>query len=94
MLCALCAATLRPSDMSNCQPANPALVTIWVLEGHYAPGQKAEITRRVSQAMGEVVGRSVTDPTWVVIEEIHRGDWWFGDRDATTRPSPPGQGEA
>ena len=66
--------------MSNRQQGNPALVTIWVLQGQYTPGQKAEMIRRVSDAMTEVIGRDVADPTWVVIEEIQRGDWWFGDR--------------
>ena len=86
------AATLRPSDMSNSQPANPALVTIWVLQGQYTPEKKAAMIRRVSDAMTEVIGRDVADPTWVVIEEIHRGDWWFGDREPGMRRPPPDQG--
>ena len=82
------------NDMSNRPQGNPALVTIWVLQGQYTPEQKAEMIRRVSDAMTEVIGRDVADPTWVVIEEIHRGDWWFGDPEASTRPSPPEQGGA
>ena len=58
--------------MTNTQQSNPALVTIWVLRGQYAPEQKAEMIRRVSDVMAEVIGRDVADPTWVVIEEIHR----------------------
>ena len=80
--------------MPNSQQGNPALVTIWVLQGQYAPEQKAEMIRRVSDVMTEVIGRDVADPTWVVIEEIHRGDWWFGDRDTVTRRPPPEQGGA
>ena len=80
--------------MSNSQQGKPALVTIWVLQGQYAPEQKAEMIRKVSDVMTEVIGRDVADPTWVVIEEIHRGDWWFGDPGSTTRPLPPGQGGA
>ena len=87
------AATLPPSDMSNSQPANPALVTIWVLQGQYTPAQKAEMIRPVGDTMTEVIGRDVADPTWVVIEEIHRGDWWFGGREPRTR-RPPDQGGA
>ena len=79
--------------MSNSQQGKPALVTIWVLQGQYAPEQKAEMIRRVSDVMTEVIGRDVADPTWVVIEEIHRGEWWFGDGDASTRP-PSDQGGA
>ena len=77
--------------MSNSQQGNPALVTIWVLREQFTPKQKAEMIRRVSEVMAAVIGRSVSDPTWVVVEEIHRGDWWFGGRDADTG-RPPGEG--
>ena len=80
--------------MSNNQQGKPALVTIWVLQGQYEPEQKAEMIRRVSGVMTEVIGRDVVGPTWVVTEEVHRGDWWFGDGNASTQRPPPDQGGA
>lgn len=80
--------------MSSRQQRDPALVTIWLLQGQHAPERKAEMIRRVSEAMAEVIGRGVAAPTWVVIEEIHRGDWWFGECEASGRRPPPEQGGA
>ena len=80
--------------MSDSEQSNPAIVTIWVLRDQYAPDQKAEMIRRVSEAMAEVIGRGAAEPTWVVIEEIQRGDWWFGGRNAGNRPPLTEQGGA
>ena len=80
--------------MSDSDQTNPAIVTIWVLREQYAPEQKAEMIRRVSEAMGEVIGRGAAHPTWVVIEEIQRGDWWFGGRNAGIPPPSTDQGGA
>ncbi len=58
-----------------------ALVTIWVLRDEYGPQQKAELIRNVTDAVAHALGEDVRDSTWVVIEEIQRGDWGVGGRD-------------
>ena len=58
-----------------------ALVTIWVLRDEYGPEQKAALIRNVTDAVADAVGEDVRDSTWVVIEEIQRGDWGVGGRD-------------
>ena len=80
--------------MSDREPSNTAIVTIWVLREQYSPDQKREMIRRVSDAMAEVIGRGAANPTWVVIEEIQRGDWWFGGRNAGIPPPSTEQGGA
>lgn len=80
--------------MSDSEQSNPAIVTIWVLREQYAPEQKTEMIRRVSEAMAEVIGRGAAGATWVVIEEIQRGDWWFGGSNAGIRPPSTEQGGA
>ena len=82
------------NDMSDSEQSNPAIVTIWVLREQYAPEQKTEMIRRVSEAMAEVIGPGAAGPAWVVIEEIQRGDWWFGGRNAGIRPPATEQGGA
>ncbi len=58
-----------------------ALVTIWVLHDEYGPEQKAALIGNVTEAVADAVGEEVRDSTWVVIEEIRRGDWGVGGRD-------------
>ena len=37
--------------------------------------QKAQLIEKITEAMIEVEGESMRDLTWVVIEEVKRGDW-------------------
>ena len=70
-----------------------ALVTIWVLRDAYGPQQKAELIGNVTDAVAAALGEDVRDSTWVVIEEIQRGDWGVGGRDAGPGRRRPGEGE-
>ena len=68
------------------------LVTIWVLRDEYGPEQKAALIRNVTNGVADAVGEEVRELTWVVIEEIQRGDWSAGARDVGRDHLRPGDG--
>lgn len=40
--------------------------------------QKAQLISNITEAMVEVEGEGMRDLTWVVIEEVKKGDWAIG----------------
>jgi 4-oxalocrotonate tautomerase len=62
--------------------------TIKVIEGVFSDEQKAEMIRKVTEAMVEVEGESMRDLTWVTIEEVNKGDWAIGGK--FPKPKPKG----
>ncbi len=54
------------------------LVTITAPEGVFTEDQKRQMISRVTEAMVEVEGESFRDKTWVVYEEVQRGNWAIG----------------
>ena len=69
------------------------LATIWVPCDENGPEQKASLIRNVTNAVAEALGEEVRDSTWVVIEEIRRGDWGVGGRDTGLGWPPRREGE-
>lgn len=59
------------------------LVTIKGIEGVFTDKQKAEVIRKVTDAMVSVEGESMRDLTWVVFEEVKSGDWGIGGKPIT-----------
>lgn len=54
------------------------LVTITAPADVFTDAQKSEMISRVTEAMIEVEGESFRDKTWVVYEEVPRGNFAIG----------------
>jgi 4-oxalocrotonate tautomerase len=70
------------------------LVNVRVIEGVFTPEQKQDIIARVTDAMVAVEGESLRGVTWVVVEEVHSGDWGIGGKGLTTADVHSLQGHA
>jgi len=55
-------------------------LTSKVIEGVFSDEQKADMIRKVTEAMVEVEGESMRDLTWVTIEEVKKSDWAIGGK--------------
>jgi 4-oxalocrotonate tautomerase len=57
-------------------------LNVSLIEFIFAPAQKREMIRGLTDAMVSVEGEGMRAVTWVVVEEVRSGDWGDG------RPSP------
>jgi 4-oxalocrotonate tautomerase len=60
------------------------LVTVKVIEGVFTREQKQEMIRRVTDTMVEIEGESLRPVTWVLVEEVHSGEWGIAGNGLTT----------
>jgi 4-oxalocrotonate tautomerase len=60
------------------------LVNVRVIEGVFTAEQKREMIRRITDTMVEIEGENLRPVTWVVVEEVHSGDWGIGGGALTT----------
>ena len=51
------------------------MVTVKVIEGVFTQEQKHEMIRRITDTMVEIEGENLRPVTWVLVEEVHSGDW-------------------
>jgi 4-oxalocrotonate tautomerase len=50
-------------------------VNVKLIEGVFTPGQKQQIIRDLTEAMVAIEGENLRPVTWVVVQEVHSGDW-------------------
>jgi 4-oxalocrotonate tautomerase len=50
-------------------------VNVKLIEGVFTPEQKQQIVRDLTDAMVAIAGENMRQVTWVVVEEVHSGDW-------------------
>ena len=60
--------------------------TVKAIEGVFSREQKTQMIEKITEAMIEVEGEGMRDLTWVVIEEVKKGDWAIGGKFAKPRP--------
>jgi 4-oxalocrotonate tautomerase len=60
------------------------MVSVKLIEGVFTSEQKQEMIRKITDAMVEVEGESLRPVTWVVVEEVHSGDWGIAGNGLTT----------
>ena len=60
------------------------LVTVKLIEGVFTAAQKREMVRTLTDAMVAVEGENLRPVTWVVVEEVKRGDWGIGGTPVTS----------
>jgi 4-oxalocrotonate tautomerase len=56
------------------------LINVKVIEGVFSSEQKAQIVRKLTDAMVEIEGEAMRPVTWAVIEEVKSGDWAIGGK--------------
>ncbi|GLZ14430.1 4-oxalocrotonate tautomerase [Actinomadura sp. NBRC 104425] len=60
------------------------LINVKVIEGVFSEEQKAEIVRRLTDAMVAVEGENMRSLTLVIVEDVKSGSWGVGGRPLTT----------
>jgi 4-oxalocrotonate tautomerase len=59
------------------------LVSIKALAGVFSSSQKAELIKRVTDAVVAVEGERMRPLTWVIVEEVVEGEWGIGGQGVT-----------
>ncbi len=74
-------------------------INVKVIEGVFSSEQKAQIIRKLTDAMVDIEGEAMRPVTWAVIEEVRSGDWGIAGKPlssadvralATARPAKVG----
>ena len=60
------------------------LVQVRLVEGVFSEAQKAEMIRKLTDAMVEIEGENMRAVTWVVIDEVKSGHWGIGGKPVRT----------
>jgi len=60
--------------------------TVKVIEGVFSKEQKVQLIEKITEAMIEVEGEGMRQMTWVVIEEVKKGDWAIGGIPVNPKP--------
>jgi 4-oxalocrotonate tautomerase len=55
-----------------------------LIEGVFTSAQKQEMIRKLADTMVSIEGENMRPVTWVVIEEVKRGEWGIGGNPLTT----------
>ena len=59
-------------------------VNVKIIAGVFGDDEKRQIVEGVTEAMVAIEGENMRGVTWVVVEEVHSGDWGIGGRALTT----------
>ena len=62
------------------------ITTIKVIEGVFSKEQKVQLIEKVTEAMIEVEGEEMRNLTYVLIEEVKKGDWAIGGKFPSPKP--------
>ena len=60
------------------------LINVKLIEDVFTSEQKGQIVERLTDAMVSIEGENMRGVTWVVVDEVHSGDWGIGGRALTT----------
>jgi 4-oxalocrotonate tautomerase len=60
------------------------LIHVKLIEEVFSSEQKREIIERLTDAMVEVEGENMRAVTWVIVEDVHSGEWGMGGKAVTT----------
>ena len=59
-------------------------VNVKLIEGVFTTEQKKQIVHDLTEAMVNIEGENMRPVTWVVVEEVHSGDWGIGGNPLST----------
>jgi 4-oxalocrotonate tautomerase len=60
------------------------LINVKLIEDVFTSEQKEQVVERLTDAMVSIEGENMRGVTWVVVEEVHSGDWGIGGQPLTT----------
>ena len=60
------------------------MVTVKLIEDVFTSEQKGQIVERLTDAMVSIEGENIRGVTWVLLEEVHSGDWGIAGNGLTT----------
>jgi 4-oxalocrotonate tautomerase len=60
------------------------MVTVKLIEGVFTAEQKREMIAKITDTMVDIEGENLRPVTWVIVEEVHSGDWGIGGNGLTT----------
>jgi 4-oxalocrotonate tautomerase len=60
------------------------LINVKVIEGVFSDDQKQQIVQQLTDTMVAIEGENLRQVTWVVVEEVHSGDWGIAGQPLTT----------
>ncbi|HZE07005.1 MAG TPA: 4-oxalocrotonate tautomerase family protein [Solirubrobacteraceae bacterium] len=60
------------------------LINVKVIEDVFTPEQKGQIIERLTDAMVSIEGENMRGVTWVVVEDVHSGEWGIGGKPLST----------
>jgi 4-oxalocrotonate tautomerase len=60
-------------------------INVKLIEDVFTPEQKRRIVEELTDAMVAIEGESMRQVTWVVVEEVHSGDWGIAGKPLTTQ---------
>jgi len=69
-------ASIKENDMP--------LIEVHVIENVFNAEQKRQMISKLTDAMVSIEGENMRSVTWVVVEEVHSGDWGIGGTPLTT----------
>ena len=70
------------------------LVNVRLIEGVFTPEQKRAMIHQLTETMVEIEGENLRPVTWVIVEEVKRGDWGIGGNGLTTADVQALRGQA
>lgn len=62
------------------------ITTVKVIEGVFSDDQKAQLIDNITEAIVAVEGEGMRHLTWVLIEEVKKGDWAIGGTPVSPKP--------
>ena len=60
------------------------MIQVKLIKDVFSPEQKREMIRRLTDAMVSIEGENMRPVTWVVVEEVHSGDWGIAGNPLST----------
>lgn len=59
-------------------------INVKLIEGVFSADQKAQIIRKLTDAMVAIEGEAMRSVTWCVLEEVQSGDWGIAGNPLST----------
>ena len=60
------------------------LINVKLIDEVFTDEQKGQIIERLTDAMVSIEGENMRGVAWVVVEEVHSGDWGIGGQPLST----------
>ncbi len=66
------------------------MIQIKLIDDVFTPGQKRELSGKLTNAEVTIKGESMRPVTWVLLEDVRRGNWGIAGQPMTTQVARAG----